>query len=104
MGSVKDIEVLEEPDPDSTGRGLFRFSGRYSVFDWGEMPDHISGKDKSLAMMSAFNFEKLEERDVETHYEGMVEDGEVRYVTREPRLEEPSKVMAVKLAQVPEVE
>ncbi|MFH0796142.1 MAG: phosphoribosylaminoimidazolesuccinocarboxamide synthase [Candidatus Omnitrophota bacterium] len=75
MGSVKDLEVLEKPTKDKTGRGRFIFSDRYSVFDWGEMPDHITGKGKALCIIGAYFFEKLEEMGIKTHYRGVVEDG-----------------------------
>ena len=56
MGSVKDLEVLESPYESKEGRGIFHFSDRYSVFDWGEMPDNIKNKGAALAMMATFNF------------------------------------------------
>jgi phosphoribosylaminoimidazole-succinocarboxamide synthase len=43
MGSVKDLEVIQKPTLTEMGIGRFVFSDRYSVFDWGEMPDHIDG-------------------------------------------------------------
>jgi phosphoribosylaminoimidazole-succinocarboxamide synthase len=46
-GSVKDVYGREGVDPY-----VFLFSDRYSIFDWGEMPDHIPGKGQSLARMA----------------------------------------------------
>ncbi|GAG55731.1 unnamed protein product, partial [marine sediment metagenome] len=40
-GSVKDLEILSRPEDNKMGIGRFHFSDRYSVFDWGEMPDHL---------------------------------------------------------------
>ncbi len=77
MGSVKDLVVLVEPT-DKLGLGRFIFSDRYSVFDYGEMPDRIEDKGKALCMVSAFFFERLEEAGIATHYVGLVEDGEVK--------------------------
>ncbi len=77
MGSVKDLIVLREPI-DKPGLGRFIFSDRYSVFDYGEMPDKIEGKGKTLCMVSAYFFEKLEEEGIKTHYVGLVEDGKVK--------------------------
>ncbi len=77
MGSVKDLIVLREPN-DKPGVGRFIFSDRYSVFDYGEMPDKIEGKGKALCMVSAYFFEKLEEEGIKTHYIGLVEDGKVK--------------------------
>ncbi len=55
IGSVKDI--YEEAGNDS--ELIFRFSDRYSVFDWGEMPDHIENKGESLAYLGTLFFEYL---------------------------------------------
>ena len=72
MGSVKDLLVIEPAFENRPGLGDFVFSDRYSVFDWGEMPDHIAGKGSSLAAMAAYNFEELEKRGIKTHYRGLV--------------------------------
>lgn len=72
MGSVKDLFVIESACENRAGLGNFVFSDRYSVFDWGEMPDHIANKGRSLAAMAAFNFEELERAGLRTHYQGMV--------------------------------
>jgi phosphoribosylaminoimidazole-succinocarboxamide synthase len=72
MGSVKDLLVLEPAYENRAGVGNFVFSDRYSVFDWGEMPDKIAGKGRSLAVMAAFNFEQLENRGIRTHYQGLI--------------------------------
>lgn len=74
MGSVKDLIVIDPALENRKGLGNFVFSDRYSVFDWGEMPDHISGKGRSLAVMAAFNFEELEKRGIATHYEGLIDN------------------------------
>ncbi len=97
MGSVKDLSVIEEPKNDEMGRGRFVFSDRYSVFDYGRMPDEIEGKGASLCLISAFFFEKLEERGIETHYVGLVEGGRVKRIEE---LEEPTNVMEVRLVRV----
>jgi phosphoribosylaminoimidazole-succinocarboxamide synthase len=73
MGSVKDLEVIEKPATSEMGVGRFHFSDRYSVFDWGEMPDKIPSKGAALCMMTAFCFEKLEENNVETHYRSLID-------------------------------
>ena len=54
-GSVKDIFENEE----NSDQLIFRFSDRYSVFDWGEMPDQISKKGESLAYLGILFFEFL---------------------------------------------
>jgi phosphoribosylaminoimidazole-succinocarboxamide synthase len=75
MGSVKDLETLQKPTKEKPGLGRFHFSDRFSVFDWGEMPDHIEHKGAALALMGAYCFERLEEKSVRTHYRGLIEDG-----------------------------
>jgi len=78
MGSVKDLETIREPTQDSMGIGRFIFSDRYSVFDWGEMPDRIDGKGAALCLMGAYCFERLEEKGIRTHYRGLIaESGKV---------------------------
>jgi len=98
MGSVKDLEMIKKPTADEMGVGRFVFSDRYSVFDWGEMPDHIDGKGEALCMMGAYCFEKLEERGIRTHYRGLVDkSGKVR---RFYEVDEPSNIMEINLVNV----
>ncbi|MDD4972812.1 MAG: phosphoribosylaminoimidazolesuccinocarboxamide synthase [Bacteriovorax sp.] len=54
-GSVKNVRG--EVSAESL---LFEFSDRYSVFDWGEMPDLLSGKGAALAIMGKSFFQYLE--------------------------------------------
>ncbi|MFW6141822.1 MAG: phosphoribosylaminoimidazolesuccinocarboxamide synthase [Candidatus Saliniplasma sp.] len=68
MGSVKDLEIIEEPTKEKEGIGVFEFSDRYSVFDYGEMPDEIEGKGEALCLMSAHNFKELEKEGIRSHF------------------------------------
>ncbi|MCW4043999.1 MAG: phosphoribosylaminoimidazolesuccinocarboxamide synthase [Candidatus Bathyarchaeota archaeon] len=98
MGSVKDLEVIQQPTRTAMGVGKFHFSDRYSVFDWGEMPDHIQGKGAALCLMGAYCFERLEEKGVKTHYRGLVnEKGKTVKVND---LKQPSSIMEVCLVNV----
>ena len=97
MGSVKDLIVMEKPLKEKTGRGRFIFSDRYSVFDWGEMPDHIPDKGKSLCISAAYFFEKLESMGIGTHYLGLVEDGQLKKLSE---IKTPVDIMEVKLLRV----
>ena len=98
MGSVKDLEIVRKPTKDKMGVGRFHFSDRYSVFDWGEMPDHIEGKGAALCLMGAYCFERLEEKGVKTHYRGLVaQDGKL-VVFEE--LEQPTNIMEFNLVNV----
>jgi len=98
MGSVKDLEVIKKPTKDEMGVGRFIFSDRYSVFDWGEMPDLIDGKGAALCMMGAYCFERLEEKGIRTHYRGLVDKS--GRVVRFDELVEPSNVMEISLVNV----
>jgi len=98
MGSVKDLEILEYPSSNKSGRGRFIFSDRYSVFDWGEMPDHIPNKGKSLCISAAYFFEKLKSLGIKSHYLGLVEDG--NKLGRLSDIKAPVNIMEVKLLKV----
>src|SRR3989338_22691 len=97
MGSVKDLEVRRKPTEIMMGDGVFHFSDRYSVFDWGEMPDHIKNKGAALCAMSAYFFEQFGKRDIVTHYRG-VNTGD-KYGPLDDTKEAPTK-MRVGLARV----
>jgi phosphoribosylaminoimidazole-succinocarboxamide synthase len=100
MGSVKDLEVLKPPTKSQMGLGRFHFSNRYSVFDWGEMPDLIDDKGAALCMMGAYCFEQLEkETRIKTHYRGLITpDGKSR--VRSSELDEPADTMEIDLVNV----
>jgi phosphoribosylaminoimidazole-succinocarboxamide synthase len=102
MGSVKDLKVIKPADQNNLGIGHFHFSDRYSVFDWGEMPDLISKKGQALCIIGAYFFEKLEEMGILTHYRGLVENGTTKTLDQ---LSAPSNTMEVSLVRVikPEV-
>lgn len=97
MGSVKDLVVIKKPTKDALGLGEFVFSDRYSVFDWGEMPDVIKLKGASLALMGAKSFELLGAEGIRMHYLGLAEDGVVKRLSD---LKGPSNVMRVRLTNV----
>jgi phosphoribosylaminoimidazole-succinocarboxamide synthase len=98
MGSVKDLKIMQKPTQEIMGLGRFLFSDRYSVFDWGEMPDHIDGKGAALCLMGAYCFEQLEARGVKTHYRGVVNDRGTAVKVSD--LKSPSNVMEVALVNV----
>lgn len=99
MGSTKDLEVLEMPTVNSMGRGRFGFSDRYSVLDWGEMPDHIRNKGASGCAMSAYFFQQVAKLGVPTHYEGVAGSRGLFHTTLDSASEPPA-VMFVRLARV----
>ncbi|MCS7119283.1 MAG: phosphoribosylaminoimidazolesuccinocarboxamide synthase [Archaeoglobaceae archaeon] len=96
MGSVKDLLILKKPDY-GLGEGIFEFSNRYSVFDYGEMPDKIEGKGASLCLITAFFFEKIEEIGIKTHYSGLIEGEKVK---RFDELNNVTNRMKIKLVRV----
>jgi len=97
MGSVKDLKILVPAEQDKMGIGQFHYSDRYSVFDWGEMPDLIAEKGKALCMIGAYFFEKLEEMGVSTHYRGLV-SGEKTFRLKD--LDSPVDTMEIDLVRV----
>ncbi|MEA2022590.1 MAG: phosphoribosylaminoimidazolesuccinocarboxamide synthase, partial [Candidatus Caldatribacteriota bacterium] len=97
MGSVKDLKILKKSNQNETGLGRFIFSDRYSVFDWGEMPDYIENKGRSLCISAAYFFEKLEKMGIKTHYVGLVENGISKKLSD---MEDVSDTMEVKLVRV----
>jgi phosphoribosylaminoimidazole-succinocarboxamide synthase len=98
MGSVKDLQTITKPTQSAMGIGRFLFSDRYSVFDWGEMPDHITGKGAALCLMGAYCFDRLEEKSVRTHYKGLVDEHGKTVTFNE--LKQPSNVMEICLVNV----
>lgn len=69
-GSVKFLYVETPPTPKAFGAGHFEFSNRYSVFDYGRMPDDIPSKGEALKRMTLHWFERLEAAGVPTHFLG----------------------------------
>ncbi len=72
-GSVKEIYQLGDKR-----ELLFKFSDRYSIFDWGEMPDHIENKGKALSFMGAFFFKHLGSLNIRTHFIELTQDKELK--------------------------
>ncbi|MFH1735802.1 MAG: phosphoribosylaminoimidazolesuccinocarboxamide synthase [bacterium] len=97
MGSVKDAVVLDKPTEEKLGIGKFVFSDRYSVFDWGEMPDLIPDKGKAICLATAHFFEKLEELGINSHYLGLMENGAAKRISE---LKQASHEIKVKLLRV----
>lgn len=59
-GSTKDVYQSGE-------HYLFHFSDRYSVFDWGEMPDELMDKGLSLARFTKCLYRHLMTKNIPTH-------------------------------------
>ncbi|GAB4169697.1 MAG: phosphoribosylaminoimidazolesuccinocarboxamide synthase [Calditrichia bacterium] len=97
MGSVKDLTIIQPADENKTGIGRFTFSDRYSVFDWGEMPDHIDNKGKAICITTAYFFEKLEQLGMSSHYLGLVEENVAQKLDS---LKSPSHIMEFRMFRV----
>jgi phosphoribosylaminoimidazole-succinocarboxamide synthase len=97
MGSVKEIEIIKKAEETSAGEGEFVFSDRYSVFDWGEMPDLIEQKGAALCTLSAFFFDVLEKSGIGSHFIGLMEDGKPKKYSD---LKSYSNKMRVKILRV----
>jgi len=100
MGSVKELTVQQAPSAMAPGTGRFVFTDDYSVFDWGKMPDAIPNKGASLCTMGAFNFERLEEEGISTHYRGVVRDGATVSLDD---VSDPVNEMEIQLTRVPDL-
>jgi len=98
MGSVKDLEVIKKPTAESLGVGRFHFSDRYSVFDWGEMPDNIAAKGAALCLMGAYCFEQLDKKGIKSHYRGLM--GTNGRAVKIKELSQPSSIMEICLVNV----
>lgn len=65
VGSVKDVRGIEGVSPY-----VFEYSDRYSIFDWGQMPDLLRNKGASLAWLAAFFFDYLAKQGIQHHMVG----------------------------------
>lgn len=71
QGSVKNVRGLVSDDSL-----VFEYSDRYSVFDWGEMPDQIENKGAALNLMGFAFFQYLEKQiGLKHHMLGLVGSG-----------------------------
>ena len=77
MGSVKEVEILKAATDTAEGEGTFTFSDRYSVFDWGEMPDHIEHKGAALCTLSSYFFSLLAKKGIKSHFLGLAEGNKI---------------------------
>ncbi|MBC7081166.1 MAG: phosphoribosylaminoimidazolesuccinocarboxamide synthase [Thermoplasmatales archaeon] len=97
MGSVKDLKIIEDAKENLPGIAEFIFSDRYSVFDWGEMPDLIENKGSSLCLIGSYFFEKMSKKGIKNHYIGVVENGEVKRINE---IKKATNRMRIKLLRV----
>ncbi len=62
-GSSKDVY-----ESTLAGAVEFDFTDRYSVFDWGEMPDLLRGKGQALSEMAEVLFSALKKVGIDSHF------------------------------------
>jgi phosphoribosylaminoimidazole-succinocarboxamide synthase len=74
--SVKTIYVVQRPTATEPGVADFKFNSVFSVFDYGTLPPPVPLDNSTVALMAAFNFERLRELGVPSHYLSMVHEGE----------------------------
>ena len=100
MTSVKEFEVLTPPTPEAAGVGAFYFTDRYSIFDWGVMPDRLAEKGAVLCTMGAHTFERLEAAGIATHYAGVGDPAAPQPLAGAAS---PPRRMVIELTQTPEL-
>ena len=61
QGSVKNLY-------QNNDHVLFEYSDRYSLFDWGEMPDQLEKKGEALSLMGALFFKEVEKHQIPHHF------------------------------------
>lgn len=71
-GSSKNVHVA-----DDNKTAIFEFTDKYSVFDWGGMPDTLENKGVALALMGKIFFEILTKKGIANHYLGLEESSQV---------------------------
>jgi phosphoribosylaminoimidazole-succinocarboxamide synthase len=74
--SVKTIYIVQRPSETEPGIADFRFNPVFSVFDYGTLQPPVPLDNSTVALMAAYNFERLREAGIESHYIAMVHEGE----------------------------
>jgi phosphoribosylaminoimidazole-succinocarboxamide synthase len=117
-GSVKNVRGTDGASPY-----IFEYSDRYSIFDWGQMPDLLKDKGESLAFLAWFFFDylgkpenwkswqspaafkesktlaRLREKGVSHHALGLV-GGDLKALSLAREIMAPSRCLAVKPVRV----
>lgn len=76
--STKDLEILRPSGDGRPGEGILTFSDRYSVHDFGVMPDEIPGKGAASCRMAVHSFGLLADAGVPTHFVEQVSERSIR--------------------------
>jgi phosphoribosylaminoimidazole-succinocarboxamide synthase len=75
--SVKTIFIVRRPTETEPGIADFRFNPVFSVFDYGTLQPPVPLDNSTIALMAGYNFERLREAGIESHYLGMVREREM---------------------------
>jgi len=76
--STKDLRVLAPPADGLPGDAILTFTDRYSVYDYGVMPDLIPGKGRASCAMAVHSFGLLEKAGITTHFVERVGEDAIR--------------------------
>src|SRR2546423_7204052 len=74
--SVKTIFVVQRPTEAEPGIADFQFNPVFSVFDYGTLQPPVPLDNSTIALMAAYNFERLREAGIDSHYLALVHEGE----------------------------
>lgn len=76
--STKDLRVLRPATDGRAGDAVLTFTDRYSVFDYGVMPDLVPGKGRASCAMAVRSFELFDRAGIATHFVEQVADDAIR--------------------------
>lgn len=76
--STKDLLTLVPPADGRPGDGILEFTDRYSVYDFGVMPDEIPGKGRASCTMAVTSFGLLRDAGIPTHFVEQVSENAIR--------------------------
>jgi len=79
LHSTKNLEIIEAPTATRTGIGIFEYTDHYTVFHYGRMPDLIPGKGEATCRMAVFNFLRLHEAGVPTHFRRFIAPNRIEF-------------------------
>jgi phosphoribosylaminoimidazole-succinocarboxamide synthase len=79
LHSTKNVKIIEPPTATRTGVGIFEYTDHYTVFHYGRMPDRIPGKGEATCRMAVFNFMRLQEAGVPTHFRRFIAPNRIEF-------------------------
>jgi phosphoribosylaminoimidazole-succinocarboxamide synthase len=76
--STKDLLTLVPPVDGRPGDGILEFTDRYSIYDFGVMPDEIPGKGRASCAMAVKSFGLLHDAGIRTHFVEQISENAIR--------------------------